>query len=487
MDSFLDRMVTFITDNNLLSDDRTILIGISGGADSTALTLALRKLRKDLHLSLYAAHVNYNLRGNDSVEDMNYVKELCSRLNIPLFIKETAIKDRSNMEVVARKIRFDFFESVCCKCGISCIALGHNKDDVAETILMNLFRGSGISGLKGILPKNGNIIRPLLSFSRKDITTFLQQQGINDWREDKSNLNTVYTRNKIRNLILPLVRNELNPNIINTLYNNSAVYRDAHNYLLRQSVLLAEKAIIRFSSNICQIDLPVILQSSRIIVYYMLDNCMKQLTDNNYSLSYSQFDEIESIFDANGSKEVNLPDSITVRKEYNKLTILSSCDAVIESTCLTISEIETGKPVTVKYNNRKLTFHVKSLSDSPKGVRQPAPLTSDIKLSGKNIAYVDYDKLDTPLTIGKRIEGESFMPLGMKSKKRMKDFFIDEKVSKYERDCVIILRDRQKVVWIIGYRIDDRVKVDDGTKRILMISQEEYHDRLEDEKVHPNV
>ncbi|MFC1888091.1 tRNA lysidine(34) synthetase TilS, partial [Candidatus Cloacimonadota bacterium] len=222
---FLEKFEQFVQNNKLISRGDKILVGFSGGADSTALLLALWHLKSRLNFSLLAAHVNYNLRGKDSLEDAEFVKEFCFNRNISIVLKDMELDQSGSLENNARDIRFDYFNTLAKLYKVNKIALGHNISDQAETILFRLFRGSGFTGIKGITPISGKLIHPLMSFSRTEIINFLQDEEIG-WREDKTNQENAFSRNVIRNELIPWIEENLNPNVIEKLYNTGKIFRE---------------------------------------------------------------------------------------------------------------------------------------------------------------------------------------------------------------------------------------------------------------------
>ncbi|MBN1326907.1 MAG: tRNA lysidine(34) synthetase TilS, partial [Candidatus Cloacimonetes bacterium] len=213
---FLDKLEDFIIRNRIIRRDDKILVGFSGGADSTALTLGLWYLRSKLNFTLLAAHVNYQLRGNDSEADREFVKQFCFDRNISLVIKDIKLEPGANLENRAREIRFTYFNELSRQYLVDKILLGHNRMDQTETFLFHLIRGAGYTGLKGIAPVTGNIAHPLIEFSRAEIENFLKKKNIS-WREDLSNRETKFSRNKIRHELIPWIESNLNNRVVDKI------------------------------------------------------------------------------------------------------------------------------------------------------------------------------------------------------------------------------------------------------------------------------
>jgi len=466
-DPFLQKLRDYISEHKLLKSGNTLLVGFSGGPDSTALLHALMLLRLEYRLTIFAAHINYNLRGEDSIADMQFARELCSEYGIALVVKDVTVQTKANLENEARRIRFDFFQSLITLYKIDRIALGHNRDDVVETMLLHLFRGAGITGLKGILPTRENIIRPLLPCSREEIIAYLSRMKIKGWRLDRSNLENSYTRNRIRNSFIPWLVENVNPRAPEVLYENSLIFREADDYLRDVAARLLKKGIVSQSPGEISLDLNVISRGSRIILFYLFRAAIGILTGSETGFYHIHFSQICEIIPVEGSKMLKLPGDITVRKEYSRL-ILSNKARIEQGEARDkrdFLEIDTGKRFHVFGNRRIMTKRISY---------------NEIKRSyyeDRYTAMLDLEKVSLPVTVGYRKKGDRFVPMGMKGTKKLKDFFIDEKFSKFERDTVLIFRDREKIIWVSGLRIDDRVKLNEETQSVLLLKVEKIRVR----------
>ena len=230
-----DKVKKYIKENHLIESGETIVAGVSGGPDSICMLTILEKLREELHFKIVVAHINHGIR-ESALADEEYVKKICEQKEIPIYIKKENIKDiaqkeKIGIEEAGRMIRYSFFEEIMKKINGQKIATAHNLNDQAETILMNLFRGSGINGLKGIEKnRNGKYIRPLINCSRKEIEEYCEKNNLKP-RIDETNQENIYTRNKIRNICIPYIEKEFNPNIIKTLARLSDIVTEETNYM----------------------------------------------------------------------------------------------------------------------------------------------------------------------------------------------------------------------------------------------------------------
>lgn len=239
---------------NLIEKGDKIVVGVSGGPDSMTLLTLLLKLKEKYNLEIYVAHINHMIRENAKIDE-EYVKEYCLKNNIQCFVKranviEKAQKEKKGLEEVGREVRYNFFEEVLKNTNSNKIAIAHNLNDRAETIIMNTLRGTGSSGLKGIETKRGKYIRPLLEISRKEIEKYCDENKINP-RHDESNDDTTYTRNKIRNIVIPYLEKEFNPNIINTLTRLSDIVKEEQEYMNKETQKAYDEIIIKEEQEIC--------------------------------------------------------------------------------------------------------------------------------------------------------------------------------------------------------------------------------------------
>jgi tRNA(Ile)-lysidine synthase len=456
--NFIDKLEDYIRDRKLLTKRDKVLVGFSGGADSTALLVGLAHLRTKFKLSLLAVHINYGLRGEESEADEKFVKNFCFKRNISLVVENLPLADEANLENQARELRFECFHKIARSYAMNKIAVGHNQQDQAETMIFRIFRGSGYTGLKGILPQDGKIIHPLLSFSRSEITNFLQKENIS-WREDSSNQENNFTRNKIRHQLLPWLSENINPNFIEKLSISADIFAETDEILHDLSKRRFKKLIIEANENSLEFDLTKLKKIKPTLRFYIYRQAYAQLAETSKNFYFSNFDEIENILEADGAKMVMLPDEILVLKEYESLTF---CFKEV------LDEVDVDNSKKISSLRHRLLFedyrismkHLKILPDK-------RYLNED-----KNTIYLDLDKTSFPLTIRHRQAGDRFVPLGMNHSKKLKDFFIDEKVSRFERDKVLLFCDEEKILWVSGMRIHNDVAISDNTNNILRIKLE---------------
>jgi tRNA(Ile)-lysidine synthase len=456
--SFLRKFEEFVFDKGLLKNGDKILVGYSGGADSTALLTALWQLKSHYKLNLLAVHINYNLRAEESQQDEEFVKQFCFHRNISLVVENCDLESSSGVENNAREIRFKFFRKVAKLYKMNKIALGHNRKDQAETILFRLFRGSGYTGLKGIEPQTGEIVHPLLPFSRSEITSYLKQQKIS-WREDSTNQQNTYTRNKLRNVLLPWLEENLNTDIVNKLYQTANIFAETDQIMQQLAARSLNKATLHEKDDKLVLSIETLQKTLSALRYYLYRLAYQNFTGTDKDFYSSNFEEIEAVLDSEGSKQVDLPHDIVVLKEYDKLIFANK-------QILEYDNKDNSKEID-RIRNRSSFEDYRIIMKKLKKLPKTKYLYED-----KYTAYLDLDKLEFPLKIRHRQPGDRFKPLGMHHSKKLKDFFIDEKVPKFERDKVVLFCDNKKIIWVCGYRIDDRLAITQNTDNILKIKLE---------------
>ncbi|MCL2074252.1 MAG: tRNA lysidine(34) synthetase TilS [Marinilabiliaceae bacterium] len=416
----------------------TILVAVSGGADS----MALLHLFMKAGFKCFVAHCNFSLRGAESDNDEQFVIEICKNLNVECFAKTFdtttfAKENKISIEMAARELRYKWFNELATKLNIDFIATGHHAEDAIETFFLNLARGTGIRGLTGISPRKGKIIRPLLFAFSEDVRTFCSLNQI-EYRTDSTNLKTNFNRNKIRNLIIPLFK-EINPSFLRTMKYNIECLVDSYIFIEKET----------------EIDRKELITENNGIIY----------VSKQKLIEYPQ--KISFLFDLLHKKRFsrtmvkNIAEALT--KPSGKQFISKTHRLIIDRNNLiltTLEEIE-NKNYFIPYNTDFIDVPIKL---SFKIFHQK----SDFRWSENPLkATLDADLIKFPLQIRKALPGDRFRPLGMKTFKKVSDFFTDEKYDILEKEQTWLLFNKSEIIWIIGKRIDDRYKVTPRTRRII--------------------
>ena len=434
----LHKIRTYIEKHSLLHPDATVIVGLSGGADSVALLHIL----SHLNYSCIIAHCNFHLRGEESNQDEIFAQQIATSLQIPFYKKDFdtisyAGKKHISVEMAARELRYEWFEELRITCNAQAIAVAHHQDDSVETVLLNLIRGTGIRGLTGIRFKRNSLIRPLLETTRQEILDWLHQQNI-PYRTDSSNLSDEYTRNFIRLHILPMLE-MLNPS--------------------------ARKAIARTATHLSDIE---------IIYTDFIEKERKRLIDEQQRINIAGL--MQSVAPQTVLYELLKPFGFTrlvSESVYHSLTgesgkifyapvsdyqLVKDRDFLLLTTRLT-------KADTV------YTIQADDLIETPIRIKtQKVAKTPDFRIAkSKSIASFDCDKLTFPLTLRIWRKGDWFVPFGMKGRKKLSDYFNDQKFDRNRKYLTWLLCSGSDIIWIVGERPDDRYRIDKSTKTVLTV------------------
>ena len=458
-------MISIVLENilkyNLISKGDNIVIGLSGGPDSMALLYCLYEIRKSLDFNIIAAHVNHGVRGEEALADQLFTEDICHRLNIPYHTINVDMnkfgRDKGiSAEEAGRELRYGFFRNLLRSSGGGKIAVAHNKNDQAETLLMRIMRGTGVDGLKGMEFKSGDIIRPILNVSRKEIEDYIKTNNI-ETVLDKTNLLPIYSRNKVRLELIPYIEKNFNPNIIESLWRLSQTSSLDVSFL---ELYCEEKfnLLVKEQKENC-----IIIDG---IKFNVEQGCIKQrllrmsiqkligdlqgFTEQHIASLLELFTRLET------GKQIDLPFGLIGRVSYDDL-IIERVTSDIHSDFN--HKLEIGENYFKDLNlNLKLT-----IIDNYDGLNLG---------KGKDKKYFDYNKIKGSLHIRNRKSGDKFTPLGMNGSKKIKDYFIDKKIPRERRNRIPLLVDEENILWIIGYGVSDLYKVTRNTTKILMI---EYH------------
>lgn len=437
-------------DQNLsFLENKKLLIAISGGIDSCVLTRIFYKLNYDITL----AHCNFMLRGKESNKDETFVKELGESLDAPTFTtqfdtEKYALENNMSTQMAARELRYHYFQQLTSENHIDYIITAHHKDDVIETFLINLTRGTGLDGLTGIPEINGNIVRPMLPFTRNDILIYATKKKL-VWREDSTNSSIKYVRNKIRHKVVPFLK-ELNPNLLDSFSNTLDNLKGSQQIVRDRIENLKEEASTVHGRDL-HFNIGVLkkLSNPKIYLYELL-----------HEYGFTEWDDITDLLTAQSGKQVF---SKTHRLIKNReVLILSSIE--IEAAD---NVFEVSKNTTIIETPIKLEFEKIDIPFDTKNHHQK--VFDTFILDEKNTVSIDFNKLSFPLTIRKKEKGDVFYPIGMDGKKKLSKFFKDEKMSLIEKENTWLLCAANEIVWIIGKRLDNRFKVTKTTSSILKI------------------
>ena len=446
----------------MLSGEERVLVALSGGPDSVCLLHVLKNLKDEFRLDLHALYVDHGLRPDEAPGEIEFCEKLCKKLDLPFITKSIDVKSYAqekglNRQEAARELRYQVFEETALESNARKIALGHTADDQAETLLMRLFRGSGPTGLSGIPSVRGKFIRPLIEIERQQIEMYLQEEKI-DFIVDSSNLREDYLRNKVRLSLIPMIK-EVNPNIIETLSRTAAILREEERYF----GILVTKTLMRLMSRKTDSRIELFLSPLEAMEKVILRRTLRRAIEETRGLRGIDFIHIEDIIElikkGKAGDRLYLPKGIRAIKDYSVLILTSELPVTLDTYTLEVPGELVLKEAGVFI---KASFVEPSdFAEQSQGVREHAEF--------KTLAVLDVEKMIFPLVVRPRKRGDFFYPLGFGKKKKLQDFFVDEKVPRDERDAIPLIVSGEDIVWVVGYRGDERFRVTDETKKVLKL------------------
>lgn len=447
----------FVSANQLIEKGDTVVIGVSGGADSTCLLFLLLELSKRIGFTLKVIHVEHGIRGEASMDDATFVEKMCEDLGVPcksVHIDAIAYaKSHSlTLEEAARVMRYRLFEEYRDEIKVSVsdegddslvrnvkIAVAHHMNDQAETVVFQMLRGSGIKGMSGMSPKRDHIIRPLLCLSREEIIEYLNEKGIS-YRTDESNNDNSYSRNYLRNELIPKMES-LQPQAVSHINEMATELREIEAYLCRQARPIYEAAVRRDKEGL-YLNVPKILQVDPVLVRTVIRMAVSECVPNRKDVGRSHFEAIIKLLDKGSGKRVILPKGIMVERQGDEIVFLREG-----------SEAE-------EYDFAEGSVSVR-IFEKPEG----------FVVSRSNYTKCfDYDMITDGLKIRTAEPGDYLVIDAAGHKKDIRDYFVNEKVPARLRDKVMLAVDGNRVMWVLGYRISEQFKVTDKTKTIIEIS-----------------
>ena len=458
----IDIVLNTINKYNMINKGDRIVVGVSGGPDSMCLLHILYGLKDQYDLNLIVAHINHCLRGKDADDDEEYVRKFCQKHNIDFYsirvnVEELARKENISFEVAGRKCRYDFFNKLKLKFNCNKIALAHNSNDQCETILMRIMRGTGIEGLAGIKAIRDNIyIRPIIEVNRNQIEDYCEKNNLGA-RIDKTNLESIYARNKVRLELIPYIKENFNEDIIsviNRMGNNIDTDREyldsesnekfnefsiitKHEVVIKKEAFLEHKAII-----------------SRII-----RKGVNVLKGNLYNFERIHVEDILKLQNGKTGRYITLPEKIRAVNNYGDIQLFFEKDTDNKKKN---EEEKYILQIGTNIINSRTKVYLELINEMNKEIIRKDPY----------VKYFDFDKFNGNIMFRYRKNGDRFTPLGMKGSKKVKDLFIDYKVPKYLRDNISLICFEDEIAWIVGYRVSDKFKIEKNTKNILKIKIE---------------
>ncbi len=461
---FQERILRFIESRQLLRPGMRVVVGVSGGADSVALLHVLKELGT-LSLSLHIAHLNHLLRP-EAGDDARFVQRLAHRWGIPVTIgyadvKRLAASMKTGIEDAGRFARYRFLRHVARKAGAERIAVAHHAGDRVETILLNLLRGTGPSGLSGIPVQNGPVVRPLLCATREEIEDYCRRAGLT-WRTDPSNLSTNYLRNKIRHQLLPLLKKEFNPCVEQALLRLGDIIEEEDGFLQNYTLKVGGKLIKERRAGEIKLDLPGFLGLPLAVRRRLLRAAVSEAAGNLKDFGYLHVEDCLHLL-AGGpvGGEIHLPGGVRVRKSYRDFIIHKDPERFSPHPFV---EQQIAVPGETPVPALGVTVHAAIIEREP----GQAPCLLDLRGSSHR-AFFDYDKIKLPLYVRTRRPGDRMRPFGMGGSKKLKKLFGDLKIPREEREQIPLVASDGEIYWAVGCRRSREALVTPETRRVLML------------------
>jgi tRNA(Ile)-lysidine synthase len=440
----LNRLSSFIKQHALFLPEERVLLAVSGGRDS----IVMVHLFKAAGFNFGIAHCNFNMRADESDKDEKFTSDLASELDAPFFAttfntSEYAKSNHISVQMAARDLRYKWLEEIRSDFGYDYIAVAHHQNDIMETMLLNLTRGTGVSGMHGILPKKDKLIRPILFLTRDEIDVIVKESGF-EYRDDLSNFSTKYARNKIRLNVIPVLK-ELNPSLEQTFEANQKRFAELEILLDRYTEDLKTRLFKKLSDDEYEISLPELKKLAPI-------NTLLYSLFSPYGFSAQVLHDLSKSWDGFSGKVFS---SANYNLLLDRERVILSKISVIDLSNLNITADDT----LISWNGRE--FNAGHISSDK--------ITLDKR---PGIAQVDYDLLQFPLTLRTWKAGDYFQPLGMNGKKKLSDFFIEQKIPlNHKKDVAILQNNNGDIIWVAGLRIDNRYKITSNTKKVFIFEQ----------------
>ncbi|MEW6447842.1 MAG: tRNA lysidine(34) synthetase TilS [Bacillota bacterium] len=430
-----------------------VVVGVSGGPDSVALLDLLYRLQDEYRLSLHVAHLNHSLR-EEAAAELEFVKHLAASYRLPVTVETADVRGyarerRLSVEHAAREVRYRFFASVLAGTGAKRVALGHQADDQAETVLLNVLRGTGLTGLKGIPPVREPYVRPLIEVRRAAIEAYCAFRQLKTCL-DASNVRPVYRRNRIRHELIPLLEREYNPSVIQALCRLSAIAREEEEFMAREAARVYREVLIQKEAG-PGLKIKGLQAVPPAIARRVIRLAFKEVTGCPYELDFLHTEEVLALLFQGAGREVSLPQGIQAIRSYEELIFEKEKEPGIPD-----FQYRLEVPGATAVPELALMVEARLRDGGPDAAALPP-----------NEALLDYDSLQPPLFVRRRRAGDVFHPFGYPAPVKLKNFLITQKIPRYLRDRLPLVVDGTGIIWVAGVRTNERTRVTAETKHFL--------------------
>jgi len=456
----------------MLKPKDSVVIGVSGGPDSVALLHVLFLIAPRFSIKLGVAHLNHCLRRNDSDKDAQFVEVLAKKYDLPCYthkkdVRKYRIENKLSIEEAARRVRYTFLNDIANTMQYNKIAVGHHSDDNAELILMNLFRGSGTQGLSGIPPlRDHKIIRPLIKLNRSEIMDFLSRNKL-EYVSDTSNMDTKYFRNKVRHDLIPLLKTAYNPKISETLNRLSYIIRSEEEWIDDVVHPFYEKTVLDVQENYISLSVSMLNQYHPALQRRIIRMTIEKIKEDLRRIRFIHISSVIGLLEKRSTYgNLDLPDHVRIQRDQDALYVFKEKHIFSD-----VSEKHINSDTfTFEYQIEKLeSVFIREIGADIKFTEMRMQKVPDYRNTGQHTSFFDKDTLSFPMVIRNFRPGDAFQPLGVGGTQKVKKFFIDKKVSRRDRIKCPILLSRGKIIWVVGHRIDESVKVTPSTRNVLKV------------------
>lgn len=461
-----NRVLNYIKENNMLETGESVVIGVSGGADSMCLLSLMEEIAKFMSLKLAVVHIHHGIRKDTADRDAAFVEKYCTEHNIYCLVKRVDVPTLSKQlgmseEETGRKVRYDAFKEVLNEIssnGQGKIAVAHNADDSAETVLLNLFRGSGIKGMAGILPVRGNVIRPILCLTRKEIEEYNDVNGM-EYVQDETNFVAEYTRNKLRLHILPAIKESINSKASEHINATAQSLAQIDDYMEKQCEQIYSDIVEKRDNNdslyVPKTGFDGLHEAMQI---QLVKRCLYEVAGRAKDITAKHIQNVKNLFFMNVGRSVNLPYDMVAQKEYEGVTISVNSKELAEHQAVNEVVIDDVGTYNIKLGEKNIELTV-----------EKDDYNEAIFIENQYTKWIDCDIIDSNLLLRTRRDGDYIIVDEKGSRKKLKDFFIDKKIPREERNRICLLTRGSEVIWIVGYRISAAYKVNENSKNICKL------------------
>lgn len=473
MSKLLQIVEKTIATYGMLKPKDSVVIGVSGGPDSVALLHVLFLIAPRLSLKLGVAHLNHCLRHDDSDKDAQFVETLSKGYNLTCYthkvdVRKYGIENKLSLEEAGRRVRYTFLNRVANTYQYNKIAVGHHSDDNAELILMNLFRGSGTQGLSGIPPvRDQKIIRPLIGLSRSEIIDFLSQIKL-EYVSDASNTNTHHLRNRVRHDLIPLLKTAYNPKISDILNRLSSILRSEEEWIGDIVHHFYEKTVLDVKEKRIQLSVSMLNRYHSALQRRIIRMTIEKIKGDLRRIQFVNVDSVIGLLRKRSAYgKVDLPGGIRIQRDGNVLYVSKETRMLRD---VSEKHSRSNTLFSFEYQIKKFeSVFIRELGAHIVFTEMPMEKVPDYRLTGQHTSFFDKDTLSFPMVIRNFRPGDAFKPLGAGGTQKLKKFFIDKKIPRDERIRCPILLSRGKIIWVVGHRIDESVKLMPSTRNVLKV------------------